>query len=104
MHDNVTLTPFALYAGFLVRYGVPVACAVLAVDAARRPVSAYGRFGRTPWVVAPVALLLALVAGFLVPGTAALHFVAIGALPAVIVYAFVYGFRVVFPRPVDAAA
>lgn len=100
MHESVTLTPFAIAAGHLVRYGVPVACAVLAVDAARRPQSAYGRFGRTPWVLAPVLLLLALVAGFVAPGTVALHFVAIGALPAVIIYGFIYGFRVVFPRAV----
>lgn len=100
MHDSITLTPFALLIGVLVRYGVPIVSAVLAVDAARRPISAFGRFGRTPWIVAPVALLLALLAGFLAPGTVALHFVAIGALPLLIAYSVVYLLRVVFPRTV----
>ncbi len=98
MHDSVALTPFALLVGVLVRYGVPIVAAALAVDAARRPLSAFGRFGRTPWVVAPVALLLALVAGFLAPGTVVLRFVAIGALPLLIAYSVVYLLRVVFPR------
>ncbi len=97
MHDSVTLTPFALIGGFLVRYGVPVACAVLAVDAARRPQSAYGRLGRAPWMVFPVLLLLAMVVGFIAPGTVALHFVAVGALPMLIAYTIVYLLRVVFP-------
>mgnify|MGYP001059930260 CR=1 FL=1 len=98
MHGDAALTPVALVAGYLVRYGVPLVCAVIAIDAARRPAAALGARRRIVWIVLPVALLAGLVAGFVAPGVAGLQLLAVAALPLAVVMSIVYLLTVVANR------
>ena len=98
MHDDAALTALAIAMGYLVRYGVPLLCAAIAVDAARRPASTIGARRRMVWIALPLALLVTLVAGFIVPGVTALRLAAVASLPLVVVLGAAYLLSVVYAR------
>ncbi|MFU8891723.1 MAG: hypothetical protein ACNA76_08790 [Anaerosomatales bacterium] len=98
MHQDAALTPLAIAMGYLVRYGVPLLCAAIAVDAARRPAAALGRRARAVWIALPLALLVTLVAGFIVPGVTVLRLAAVASLPIVVMLGAAYLLSVVFAR------
>jgi hypothetical protein len=97
VHTDAALTPVAIAIGYLVRYGVPVVCAAIAIDAARRPANVLSRLARATWIAAPLALLVTLVAGFIAPGVPALRLAAVLSLPFALVIGMVYLLNVVFP-------
>ena len=100
MHDDASLSPWVVALGYAVRYGVPLVCAIIAIDAARRPAASISRRTRIVWVALPLALLLGLVAGFIAPGVAALQLLAVAALPLALVMIVAYLLAVVVPaRP-----
>lgn len=100
MHGEAALTPLAVVVGYLVRYAVPVACAAMVIDAARRPAASLGRTARIVWIALPLLLLVALVIGFIAPGMLVLQLVAVVSLPLMIVIGTAYLLAVVFPgRP-----
>ena len=99
MHGEATLTPAVVLVAWLLRIGVPLVCAVIAVDAARRPEEAFGRVPRKAWIGIALAILLALVAAFIWPGVAALRVLALLALPLTFALGVAYLFSVVFPPP-----
>jgi hypothetical protein len=103
VHTDAALTPVAIAIGYLVRYGVPVVCAAIAIDAARRPASALSPRARTTWVTVSLALLVALVAGFIFPGVPALRLVAVASFPLSLVLGVAYLLTVVFPRSTEPA-
>jgi len=97
MHGEVPLSPVATAMGLGVRYVVPVVCAVIAIDAARRPRAAFGRYGRMPWVIVPLLLLGSLAIGFVAPGVAILALVAVAAVPVALALGVAYLLAVVLP-------
>lgn len=97
MHGEVPLSLFLILLGFAVRYAVPLACAAIALDAARRPLAAFGSQGRTPWVAIPLSILVLLIIGFIVPSPGPLGLFAIAAVPVTSVLGVAYLFKVVFP-------
>jgi hypothetical protein len=106
VHGDAALTPIAIVLGYVVRYVVPIACAVIAVDAARRPAADLTRRARVTWIALPLALLLTLLAGFIAPGVTVLRLAAVASLPFMLVMGAVYLLSVVFPRssaPADRA-
>jgi hypothetical protein len=107
VHADASLSPFATALGYVVRFGVPLVCAAIAIDAGRRPASSMGRRARMTWIALPLALLVGLIAGLIAPGVGALQLLAVASLPLVLVLGFVYLLTVVFPRsaaPTDAPA
>jgi len=100
VHDDASLTPWAVALGYFVRFAVPIACAAIAVDAARRPAGSLSRARRIVWVALPVALLLGLVAGFVFPGVTAFRLLAVVVIPVVPLLVAAYLLTVVYPaRP-----
>ncbi len=104
MHGDVALTPVALWAGLLLRFGVPVVCAVIIVDAARRPVDSFGRASRAVWIALGLAILVTLVVAFVLPDVIALRFFAVLALPLTLALGAAYLLAVVFRKPEAPAA
>jgi hypothetical protein len=106
VHGDASLSPFATALGYLVRFGVPLVCAAIAIDAGRRPAGSVSRRARITWIALPLALLVGLIAGLIAPGAAALQLLAVASLPLVLVLGVAYLLTVVFPRsgPVDAPA
>jgi len=102
VHGEVALTPLAVWIGLLVRFGVPMACAAIAIDVLRRPPASIGRRARVFWVVVPLAVLVSLLAGFLLPSVVALRYFAVLAVPFTLVIGVAYLLSVVFAR--EAAA
>ena len=103
MHGDTSLSTFATVLGYLVRYGVPLVCAAIAIDAGRRPAGSISRRARITWIALPLALIVGLIAGLIAPGVAALQLVAVASLPLVVVLGFVYLLTVVFPRRAELA-
>jgi FtsH-binding integral membrane protein len=102
VHTDVALTPVAIAIGYLVRYGVPIVCAAIAIDAARRPASVLSRRTRATWIAASLALLVTLVAGFVLPAVPVLRLAAVASLPLALVLGVVYLLTVVFPSRAPA--
>lgn len=98
MHSDAALSTFATALGYAVRFGVPLVCAAIAIDAARRPAGSMSRRARPTWIALPIALLVTLVAGFILPGVPALQLVAVASLPFALVMGFAYLLSVVFVR------
>lgn len=106
MHGEAALTPWALVVGYLVRFGVPLVCAAIVIDAARRSEPSIGHRARIVWIALPLTLLVLLVLGFIAPGVGVLRLVAVVALPVVFVMGVAYLITVVFgsaPPGVNAA-
>ena len=101
MHSDAALTPVALAIGYLVRYGVPLACAAIVIDAGRRPADSISLRARSAWIATSLALLVTLVAGFIFPGVTALRLVAVASLPLMLVLGTAYLLRVVFVRSTE---
>ncbi len=102
MHGEAALTPLALWMGAFVRFGVPVLCAAIAIDALRRPAGSLGRRERVLWAGTSAFFLAALLIGFLFPSVVALRYFAVLAVPLTLVLAVSYLLSVVFARRVPA--
>ena len=98
MHGEATLTPLAVWTGLLVRFGVPVVCAAIAIDALRRPPGSLGRRARVWWAAVSTLVLAALLTGFLFPSVVALRYFAVLAVPLTLVIGVAYLLSVVFAR------
>ncbi len=99
MHADASLTPWAVVLGYFVRFAVPLACAAIAIDAARRPAGSIPRRRRVVWVALPVVLLLGLAGGFIAPGVAVFQLIAVASIPLALVMIPAYLLTVVYPRP-----
>jgi hypothetical protein len=103
VHADASLSPFATALGYVVRFGVPLVCAAIVIDAGRRSAASTSRRTRITWIALPLALIVGLIAGLIAPGVAALQLLAVASLPLVVVLGFVYLLTVVFPRSAEPA-
>ena len=102
MHGDAALSPFATALGYLVRFGVPLVCAAIAIDAGRRSAGSISSRARTTWIALALALLVTLVAGFVFPAAPVLRLAAVASLPLSLVLGVTYLLSVVFPSRATA--
>lgn len=99
MRGEAALTPLAVWAGLFLRFGVPLVCAVIVIDALRRPAGSLGRRARALWAGTSTFILAALLIGFVFPSVVPLRYFAVLAVPLTLVLAVAYLLSVVFARP-----
>ena len=97
MHGDISLTPFAVALGYFMRFGVPLVCAVIAIDAGRRRPDVIGERARVVWITLSLTVLAGHVAGLIWPDAAAFGLLTVVSVPLVLVMVPAYLLAVVFP-------